>query len=275
MIPASLRKGGGFSDTTKGTCAMNIKVSDFSLPNAQPFFLEGGDHAILLIHGFTGSAAHMRPLGEKLHEAGFTVRGINLPGHASTPEAMKNCTWEDWLNAGREGVKALRKDFRTVTACGLSMGGCITLILAEEGLTDSAVPISAPMAAQNKLLPLAGILWPLMPMISWGEGGGPKDRMLDADYNLGYGGFPTKSGAALYRLIQMAKAGLGKITCPLMVVQSHGDETIDAGSADRILAGSASKVKKMLWLEEVPHVCTITREMPHIAAEIADFLRNT
>ncbi len=252
---------------------MNIKVSDFSRPNAQPFFLDGGDHAILMIHGFTGSVSHMRPLGEKLHEAGFTVKGINLPGHASTPEDMKRCTWEDWLNAGREGVKELRGKYRTVTACGLSMGGCISLILAEEGLVDSVVPVSAPMAAQNKLLPLAGVLCHLVPQISWGEGGGPKDGMLDADYNLGYGGFPTKCGADLYKLIKMAKTGLPKLTCPLMVVQSHGDETIDAGSADLILGSSGSQVKKMLWLEEVPHVCTITREMPHIAAEITAFLQ--
>lgn len=50
--------------------------------------LEGGEHGVLLLHGFTGSAAHMRPLGERLHSQGFTVMGINLPGHAQSMEAM-------------------------------------------------------------------------------------------------------------------------------------------------------------------------------------------
>ncbi len=251
---------------------MKIAISDFTLPEAQPFFLEGGDHAVLLMHGFTGSAAHMRPVGEALHRAGFTVKGINLPGHARDLEAMAACTWEDWLNAGRREVEGLRGKYAAVSAMGLSMGGCITLILAEEGLLDAAVPVSAPMAAQNRLLPLAGVLYRLVPKISWGNGGGPKDDMLDPKYNLGYGGFPTKCGADLYKLIKMAKAGLGKITCPLMAVQSHGDETIDPGSADLILEKAASATKKMLWLEEVPHVCTITRESGHIAAEAAAFL---
>ncbi len=253
---------------------MFISVSDFSCPEAQPFLWEGGAHAVLLIHGFKGSVAHMRPIGERLRDAGFTVQGINLPGHASTLDAMKRCTWEDWLGAGRDAVKALRANHETVSVMGLSMGGCISLILAEEGLTDAVVPVSAPMAAQNKLLPLAGILWPIMPQISWGKGGGPKDQMLDPKYNLGYGGFPTKTGASLYRLIRMAKEGLGKIVCPMMVVQSHGDETIDAGSADLILEGSASARKTMLWLDEVPHVCTITRERGRIADQAADFLRS-
>lgn len=253
---------------------MKISVSDFTLPEAQPFFLEGGSHAVLLMHGFTGSVAHMRPIGEALHAAGFTVRGINLPGHAETLEAMKASTWEDWLGAGRQAVKALREKYDAVSAMGLSMGGCISLILAEEGLVDAAVPVSAPMAAQNKFLPLAGVLYRLVPQISWGEGGGPKDHMLDPKYNLGYGGFPTRCGADLYKLIRMAREGLGKITCPLMVVQSRGDETITASSAGQIMEKSASEVKKMLWLDEVPHVCTITKEAPHIAEEAAAFLRS-
>ena len=253
---------------------MKITVSDFSLPEAQPFFLEGGEHAVLLMHGFTGSIAHMRPIGEALHAAGFTVKGINLPGHAQTLEAMSTTTWEDWLGAGREGVKELRAKYPAVSVMGLSMGGCISLILAEEGLVDAAVPVSAPMAAQNKLLPLAGVLYRLVPQISWGEGGGPKDHMLDPKYNLGYGGFPTRCGADLYKLIKMARTGLGKITCPLMVVQSHGDETITASSAGQIMDESASEVKKMLWLEEVPHVCTITKEAPHIAEEAVAFLKS-
>ena len=253
---------------------MKISISDFTLPEAQPFFLEGGDHAVLLIHGFTGSVSHMRPLGERLHGAGFTVQGINLPGHASTIEDMSRCTWEDWLGAGREALLRLREKYAAVSVAGLSMGGCIALILAEEGLPDAVVSISAPMAAQNKLLPLAGVLWPLMPTISWGKGGGPKDHMLDPKYNLGYGGFPTKTGASLHRLITMAKGGLGRIRCPLMAVQSRGDETIDAGSADLIMAGAASEIKTMLWLEDVPHVCTITKETGRIAEEAAAFLKS-
>ena len=52
--------------------------------NVKPFFLPGDEHAVLLTHGFTGSAAHMRPLGDYLHAQGFTVRGILLPGHGTS-----------------------------------------------------------------------------------------------------------------------------------------------------------------------------------------------
>lgn len=65
---------------------------------AQPFFFPGGEHGVLLIHGFTGSSSHMRLLGEHLHAVGFTVRGINLPDMAAA--------WRTWANIpGRTGCR--------------------------------------------------------------------------------------------------------------------------------------------------------------------------
>ena len=32
---------------------------NFSDPMAQPFYFPGDEHGVLLIHGFTGSCAHM------------------------------------------------------------------------------------------------------------------------------------------------------------------------------------------------------------------------
>lgn len=49
-----------------------------------PFILTGGDDGILLIHGFTGSPAEMRPLGCYLHERGLTVSAPLLPDHGTT-----------------------------------------------------------------------------------------------------------------------------------------------------------------------------------------------
>ena len=39
----------------------------------KPHFFQGGDKAILLIHGYTGSPREMLWLGTQLHKAGYTV----------------------------------------------------------------------------------------------------------------------------------------------------------------------------------------------------------
>ena len=85
---------------------------DFSCDLCQPFLMEGERrggkrHGVLLLHGFTGTIAHMRPLAEALHRQGFTVMGMNLPGHAQNMDEMARCTWEDWLNAAKDAFLTL------------------------------------------------------------------------------------------------------------------------------------------------------------------------
>ena len=41
---------------------------------------------ILLVHGFTGSPASMRPWAEYLNQHGYTVTVPLLPGHGTRPE---------------------------------------------------------------------------------------------------------------------------------------------------------------------------------------------
>lgn len=227
------------------------------------FDFEGDSNGILLLHGFGGSVAHMRPLGDALHERGFTVKGVNLPGHAVDEAAMGETGWQDWLQAAKEATVELRKSCETVTVCGLSMGGVLALLIAEQMKIDACVPISAPMATRNKLMPLAGILAPFYPRISWAS----QERRhpgLDREYDFGYSGFPTRKAADLSRLIHLARRNLFNITCPILCVQSGGDEVIWRGSADRILNGVDSEDKQKLWLKDAPHVCTISHELTAI-----------
>lgn len=244
----------------------------FKTAEAQPFFFPGDDHGVLLIHGFTGSAGHMRLLGEHLRDAGFTVRGINLPGHALSMDDMARTGWNDWLSAAKDAVVELRKTCKYVSVCGLSMGGVITLLLAEQMELTSIATISAPMAVLNPLMPFARILAPLMPRFMWGTSDEKKSQ-LDERYNLGYAGFPTRTAADLSRLIKMARRDLSAVVCPILVVQSHGDETIAPSSADVIMMGVSSQRKATLWLDKVPHVCTISCEHQRIGNRIASAFR--
>ena len=51
---------------------------------------------ILLVHGFTGSPASMRPWAEYLNQRGYTVKVPLLPGHGTTPEDLNLVKWEEW-----------------------------------------------------------------------------------------------------------------------------------------------------------------------------------
>lgn len=245
-------------------------MEDFTAPQARPFFFPEGEHGVLLIHGFTGSPAHMRLIGEGLRERGFAVRGILLPGHGESPQAMKRASWQDWVRACREAFLEMRKRYRAVSVAGLSMGGCLALMLAEETDADGCVAIAAPMKTTARFRSLAPVLAPLHPMIHK-RADGERTALL-ADYDVGYDSYPTSSVHHLSVIISRAKKDLSLITCPVLAIQSRADQTVTADSPDIILSGVSSAKKARLWLEKAPHVCTISPEYPRIVEAMAEFL---
>lgn len=223
----------------------------------RPFYHRGGDNGVLLLHGFTGTAAHMRKLADALAARGYTVRTINLPGHAATEEAMAKADWQQWLQAAKQASLEMMDELSVFTIGGLSMGGVLALLVAQQMKVDGCVAISAPMAARNRLLPLSGLLAPFVPRVAAKKPAGRRPG-LDAAYDYGYSGFPTAKGADLNHLIRLARRNLFNINCPILCVQSDADESIWPGSADTILDGVSSEVRQRLSLSGVPHVCTIS-----------------
>ena len=260
----------------KGGAKMKKRLQrQFDDAVCQPFYLEGKSdgkrHGVLLIHGFTGTAAHMRPIAEALHAQGFTVMGINLPGHATDMDDMARTTWEEWLDAAKAAVFTLQQQCEFVSVAGLSMGGCLSLLIAEQMQPTAIAPISAPMGTQQPLW-LAALASPLIDTIWWKSRDEEGMPILNA-YDYGYPGFRSKCARHLARLIKLSRRDLHAITCPVLVIQSHADETIIAESADIILSGISSERSGVLWLENAPHVCTITQEAANIAAALAEHFR--
>ncbi len=248
-------------------------VRKFTDKNAQPFLLEGNEHGVLLLHGFTGSAGHMRLIGEELHKKGYTVLGIHLPGHGTTMEDMGLTGWQEWLQAAKEGVLILKERCEKVSVAGLSMGGVLTLLIAQQTKVYAIITMSAPMALKNRFASLARLASAFSPVTYW-RGDPKREKFLDQSYDYGYPGFPTKRAGDLMHLIRTARRNLFAVTCPALVIQSHADDTIHPDSADIILQGIRSEKKAVLWLEEVPHVITISREYPHIVSVMAEFLES-
>ena len=246
--------------------------SYFNCDVCQPFFFKGGETCVVLLHGFTGTIAHMRPLGEALHERGYAVKGINLPGHATSEDDMGKVSWKDWLQAADDTVAAMRKQYKTVVICGLSMGALLSLILAARQTVDACISISAPLPQSNFMLPLTGFLWFLCPRVAWSTQAG-REEQLDQRFDKGYTGFPSKKGADLHTLIRMARTNLANVTCSTLVVQSTADQSIRQTSIDTIYSGITSKRKRKLILHDVPHVCTISRELPKITDAVDELLK--
>lgn len=245
---------------------------DFSHEYARPFRIGEGDCACLLLHGFTGAPSHLRPLGEALAAAGMCAEGICLPGHCTQIQDMDRANWRQWLSCARDAASRLKAHHRRLYVLGLSMGGVLSLLLAQEGLADAVVSIAAPMRIYaDRDAFFSRFIWPLMRYAP--DKPLQKENFLE-EYDFGYDATPVRRVKDLTRLMRMAEKGLPRVTCPLLVVQSRADETVRPISADIIYAGAASGRKELLMLDRSPHVLTLGQEREEVQTRIIGFLRD-
>ncbi len=111
---------------------MQIFDQAFQGPEHEPFFwrAEGSSAAALLVHGFPGTPADLRPVGEALHEAGWTVQGLLLPGFGPQITRFGDYGCEDWQAAVHKALVALKQQYETVLLLGFSLGGALSLHVA-------------------------------------------------------------------------------------------------------------------------------------------------
>jgi carboxylesterase len=96
------------------------------------FHWREGNHAALLLHGFPGTPAEMRPLGTVLRDAGWTVHGLMLPGLGADIASLEKRQLHDWVNAAKQAMEELKRQHSLVILVGYSMGGALALHTAIE-----------------------------------------------------------------------------------------------------------------------------------------------
>jgi carboxylesterase len=132
----------------------------FEAPEHQPFFLNGGSEggAALLVHGFPGTPAEMRALGESFHSAGWSAQGLLLPGFGADIETLPRRTAEEWVSAVVDALRTLKRGHQPVVLIGFSLGGALSIQAASIEPPDGVILLSP-------FWKLDGALWGLLPVL--------------------------------------------------------------------------------------------------------------
>ncbi|WP_034272864.1 alpha/beta hydrolase [Haloechinothrix halophila] len=233
------------------------------LPGAEPFTHSGSSEiGVLLCHGFTGTPASMRPWGEFLADAGLTVRGPRLPGHGTTWQEMNRTTWQDWYTCVRDETTSLLASCSSVFVFGQSMGGTLTLRLAQEfGDAISGITLVNPSVMTRrkdaKLLPVLSRLWPSIP----GVGG---DIAKPDAAELSYTRVPLRAAASLAELWRLVRADLHLVRQPVLLLRSRVDHVVEPENARIVASGVASTDITEVELHRSYHVATLDHDAPEI-----------
>lgn len=241
------------------------------MKGAEPFLLPGGEHGVLVVHGFTGSPSEMRLLGEYLNQtAGFTVLAPRLCGHGTIVKDMETTKWPQWYGAVEDGYHFLKGLCSTVSVVGLSMGGLFTLQLSTEYKLHKIVSLNSPIFIADKRLKFL----PLFKLFRRYE---TKKRRkipnLDPLFSVYYEQVPLKSISSLQSLIKHVEEKLPLINTPILVVQSKHDRTVKPQSGTYIYERVASQEKEIRWFDRSGHLVLLDVEREDVFETIAEFLQ--
>lgn len=125
----------------------------------QPFFCPGGRGAALLIHGFPGSPAEMRPLSKVIHARGWTTQGLLLPGLGAQIAQLERHRNSDWTEAVTRALAELRRSHSPIVLIGYSVGGSLALHAAVHQRVE-AVVLLAPFWRMSSCW--VDLVWPVI-----------------------------------------------------------------------------------------------------------------
>ncbi len=240
------------------------------MPGAEEYFLPGDrDRCVVLTHGYTGTPAELRLLGDHLNRMGFPVLGVLLPGHGTRVEDLAKTTFSDWVAALREKVERVERNFPETALVGTSMGASVSLQVACGKPVDRVVTLSAPIHTfHDEHMNAADFcdeaVYAPKPV---------REFPVPARYYLAYDRYPLRPLATAFREIRKMEAGsLKAVRCPILIMQSRVEKTVRPESAEIIYNQVGSRQKEIAWFDHSGHLLAIEAEREKVFDKVGQFL---
>lgn len=227
----------------------------------EPVYISGGPSACLVLHGFGGSPAELRPVIAHLADQGFTVSAPVLPGHGAAAEALGTTRFRHWLRAAESALAQLQRRPSPAGGCGpgqrttavhlvgFSMGGLIALYLAARHEVASVTTLAVPTLLRD-----------------WRQLQQPLSRYLPPERQ------PQLTMRSLARLARLVRRDLPRVQAPVQALQGDCDAWIDPASAAYLITHVASEEKQTRLLSGRGHFLALERGRDEVAQLTADWI---
>lgn len=235
----------------------------------KPFFFEGGDRAVLLLHGFTGNSADVRMLGRFLQKKGYSCLAPHYKGHGVPPEELVHTGPDDWWKDVMDAYHELKeKGYEEIAVAGLSLGGVFSLKLGYTEQVKGIVPMCAPMHIKSEEVMYEGVLDYAREFKKYEQ---KSEEQIEEEMEA-FQKTPMKTLKALQNLISDVRSNIDMIYTPTFVIQARNDEMINTESANIIYESIESDQKDLKWYEESSHVITLDKEKEQLHEDVLAFL---
>src|SRR5438105_9738675 len=238
------------------------------LPGAEPFRFDSGPKGALLLHGFTGSPASFRPIGEWLAAKGVTVAGPRLPGHGTAWEDLESVRWQEWDGEAQAALADLAGRCRDVIVMGLSAGATLGLHLG----TTRAEQLRGVVAINPLVRRPEFVFAPVIRLFTRSVRGIGNDIKKPGQDEVAYDRIPIKAIDQLGKLLRTTDRELPSMTLPLLGFVSAEDHTVKPANAERVARRVGSERKEFVQLANSYHVATLDYDADVICERTLEFL---
>ena len=246
------------------------KIERVSIPNSEPFELIGGQIAVLLIHGFSGSPLSVKPWAEKLHQSGFTVNVPRLPGHGSNWNEMNQTRWEEWFAEVENKFRELKSRHQRVFVAGFSMGGALSLRLATiyRNEIEGILLVNPSIGDDRLIMRLVPFLKYFIPSVK-GRG---TDVAAPNPPRHSYGRTPLRALHSLQKLWRVVRRDLHLIDQPLMIGYSINDHVVNPKFSEILIDNVSSMDIREVVFEKSFHNVALDYDLPILVEESVNFI---
>jgi carboxylesterase len=231
---------------------------------------KNGHIGVVLVHGFTGSPAAMRPWAEFLNARGYSVRVPLLPGHGTKPSDLNEVQWPEWPAKVKSEIAELQKHCTQVFVAGLSMGGGTTLhVAAELGDKLSGIILVNPMIHVRGISPT--LAFAISRVVKFGKSvGNDIKRKGVTEYS--YDKMPYRGIHQLLTMLQLTRAALPSVKVPMQLFHSVDDHTLPVSNTEIIMREVGSTTKSRIELLNSFHVATLDHDSELIFSNSLTFI---
>ena len=239
-------------------------------PFSGEFFFKGNSVGCIVLHGIAGTPANVRVVAERLKKDGYTVLAPVVAGHRSTVRSLMQTTAEDWADSVTGFYDRLVAEGCTKIFCiGLSLGGLLSIDLAERKPLEGLVPICAPIRMKPFLL-FANAIRHVYSVVRY-----PPREDANEYTEMGIG-LATRSVHEIKRESEHIRKHLDAITCPTLWISARFDNKVEPVSEAIFHRGAVNaKSYNTIEMENSPHGCTYGPERDAVAEHVAAFVRHT
>lgn len=231
---------------------------------------------VLLIHGLLASPAELKSLGEHLQAQGYTVLGIRLKGHGTSPYDLREQSWENWQDSAQKGFKILNAYCSRIVVIGFATGGVLALRIAAEypESVKAAVVAAVPIKFINPAFMLLPLLQGAHTLLEWTPPFEGLQAFIEheAEYpHVHYRHVPVRSLFELRKLIRSSEETWPAIKTPTLILHATADPVVAVESAHILLDQLGSPIKRLNLIEVQRHRILLDNSS-HCWTLIDDFL---